>query len=108
MYVLINIIIEIDKMKLGLYIIMFLSAVSSCSSSSPEGGNTGGTPLPTNPTTPTTPLTDTEALDLVQKMLLNISGIMQIRNQNWREKDTLRKILILSQILLLQEVLVLV
>src|SRR6187431_2638293 len=54
-------------MRIGLYIIIFLSAFSSCSSSSPEGGNSGGTPLPTNPTTPTKPLTDAEAMDQVQK-----------------------------------------
>jgi hypothetical protein len=55
--------------------------------------------LPTTPVVPVTPLTDTEALDLVQKMHLNIFGSMPIPFQSWLENAILLIILVLNQYL---------
>jgi hypothetical protein len=58
------------KMKISICLII-ISLFNACSTSSPDKKEpTGGTPL--LPVVPVTPLTDTEALDLVQKMHLNI------------------------------------
>jgi hypothetical protein len=84
------------KMKISICLII-ISLFNACSTSSPDKKEpTGGTPL--LPVVPVTPLTDTEALDLVQKMHLNIFGSMPIPFQSWLENAILLIILVLNPI----------